>query len=307
MLKKKIIAVLLAIFAILLITVAAFAQQDPIYGLYLNNPLVINPAYTGINNVLEVNAGYRNQWAGFDGNPNTLNATGHISLRDNKMGLGAIIIQDNIGETKNTSFNVTYAYRIRLSETKTFSFGMQGGFLNYKTDPSKISVQNPDDPAFAPISDTKFNLGAGMIYKTDHFFAGFSVPRLVNNTVSTGGQNLNVYRQHFYLLGSYLFYVSERIILKPAVLVKGLASAPLSTDLNFNVNIDRKYTAGVYTRNFNAFGILAQINFLEKFRLAYALEVPSNKSVGARFTTNEIQIGIRTSVLGFHDSSFSGF
>jgi Type IX secretion system membrane protein PorP/SprF len=44
----------------------AFAQQDPLYGLYLNNPLVINPAYTGIDNNLAAFTSCRNQWPGFD-------------------------------------------------------------------------------------------------------------------------------------------------------------------------------------------------------------------------------------------------
>jgi type IX secretion system PorP/SprF family membrane protein len=305
--NQKTIATLLAVLALLLITAAAFAQQDPVYGLYLNNPLVINPAYTGLNNNLEATVGYRSQWGGFDGSPTTTSATGHVALRDNRMGLGLIIVQDNIGENKNTGISGSYAYKLKLSNERVLSFGMQAGFINYKTDPSQVKVQNPDDPAFAAISEMKFNLGAGMIYKTDRFFAGLSIPRLVNNGVEAAGQNITVYQKHYYLLTSYLFYMSERIILKPAVLLKALASAPVSADVNVNVNIDRKYTAGIYTRNLNAFGVLAQINFLEKFRLAYALEIPSNKSVGARFTTNEVQLGIRTSVFSFHNNSWTGF
>jgi type IX secretion system PorP/SprF family membrane protein len=298
---------LLLLASLIVINLTVSAQQDPIYGLYLNNPMVINPAYTGINNKLEANVGYRNQWGGFDGHPTTLNAGGHVSLRDNKMGIGGLIVQDNIGENKNTSFNISYAYKLQLKDHKVFSFGMQGGFISYKSDPSSIKVQNPDDPAFAPFSQTKLNVGAGVVFKTDRFFAGFSVPRLLSNSLSTSGQKVNVYQQHYYLLGSYLFYVSERIILKPAVLLKGLASAPLSADLNFNVNIDRKYTAGIYTRNFQAMGVLLQMNFMEKFRFAYALEMPGNHGVGNRFITNEILIGIRTAVFQYHDSSPSLF
>jgi type IX secretion system PorP/SprF family membrane protein len=284
-----------------------FSQQDPIYGLYLNNPLVINPAYTGINNNLEAMVGYRNQWAGFDGNPTTLNASGHLSLNNNKMGVGGLIVQDKIGENKNTSLNISYAYKVELKDHQIFSFGLQGGFINYKTDPSQLTIQNPDDPAFTSFNQTKLNLGAGAVFKTDRFFAGFSVPRLLQNSVNVTDQNANVYQQHYYFLSSYLFYLSERIILKPAVLLKGVASAPISADINFNINIDRKYTAGIYTRNFNTLGLLFQLNFLEKFRFAYAIEMPGNQSVGTRFVTNEILIGIRTSAFRFHETTQSLF
>jgi type IX secretion system PorP/SprF family membrane protein len=304
---KSFIKKIIVLTAFFITGTEVFAQQDPIYGLYLNNPLVINPAYTGINNNLEASVGYRHQWAGFDGNPTTLNASGNLSINNNKMAIGGLIVQDNIGENTNTSLNISYAYKLELKDHRVFSFGLQGGFINYKTDPSQLTIQDPDDPAFAAFNQTKLNLGAGAAFKTDRFFAGLSVPRLLKNSLSVTDQNANVYQQHYYFLSSYLFYLSERIILKPAVLLKGFAAAPVSADINFNVIIDRKYIAGIYTRNFNTLGLLCQLNFLEKFRFAYAIEMPGNQSVGTRFITNEILIGIRTSVFRYHETTQSLF
>ena len=101
--------------------------------------------------------------------------------------------------------------------------------------------------------------------------------------------------------------MSERIILKPSILLKALSGTPISTDLNFNINFYRNYTAGVYTRNFNSYGLLFQYNFLDNYRFAYAFEVPTNHSVGARFVTNELMLSIRMSLLGFHETSVSLF
>jgi type IX secretion system PorP/SprF family membrane protein len=286
---------------------SAFAQQDPIYALYINNPFVLNPAYAGMNNTLEGNVSFRNQWAGFDGHPQTLNASGHVSLSDNKMGVGLQIVQDKIGENKNTSITGAYSYRIEIKENQYLHFGLQAALINFKTDPSLVQLYDPFDPEFPYYSETKFNAGAGLLYKTDRFFAGFSVPRLLANTLDANGQSIKVYKQSYYLLGTYLFFLSDRVIFKPAVLLKGQASSPLSADINLNVNFDRKYTAGLYTRNFNAFGVLTQIQFFEKFRLSYAFEIPTGSSVGSRYTTSEIMIGIRTAVFDFHDRSASGF
>jgi type IX secretion system PorP/SprF family membrane protein len=285
----------------------ANAQQDPIYALYLNNPFVLNPAYAGMNNNLEGNITFRNQWAGFDGHPQTLNASGHISLSENKLGAGLQIIQDKIGENKNTSVTGAYSYRIEVKEHQFLSFGMQADLINYKSDPSMIQVFDNSDPAFPYYSQTKLNLGAGLLYKTDKFFVGFSVPRFFTNTLDANNQNIKVYKQHYYLMGTYLFYLSERVIFKPSVLLKGLSGSPVSADVNFNFNLDRKYSAGLYTRNFNTFGFLTQIQLAEKFRLCYAFEMPSGKSVGARYPTNEIMLGIRTSVFQFHDRTNTGF
>jgi hypothetical protein len=136
---------------------------------------------------------------------------------------------------------------------------------------------------------------------------GLSVPRLVNSSFDLGGQKINIYQQNYYLLGSYLFFLSENIILKPSVLLKAVAGSPLSTDLNVNVIFKRNYSVGVYTRNLNAYGLIAQFSFLEKFRISYAMEVPTNNSVGTRFVTNEVMLSIRTAVLRFHEQNVSNF
>ena len=288
-------------------TTLGWSQQDPLYALYLNNPLLINPAHAGINNNLTVFAGYRNQWAGFDGNPTTLNAGGHISLFQNKMAAGLVIVSDRLGENTNTQVTASYAYKIRLNAGTTLAFGMQAGFLNYKVDPSLLNLQDLTDPVFTPLNQMTPSLGAGVMVKSDKFLVGISVPRMLNGTLDLGGQPIKVYQQHYYIMGSYLFFLSERILFKPTTLLKAVQGSPLSTDLNLNLIIDRKYVAGVYTRNFSAFGVLAQVTFLDKYKLAYALEVPTNKSVGTRFVTNEIMLSMRLSALSFHDAADSGF
>ncbi len=283
------------------------AQQDPIYGLYINNPLVINPAYTGINNNLTAFTTYRSQWAGFDGSPTTFNAGGHISLRQNKIGAGLMVVSDRIGENNNTQVNGTFAYKLPLSDGTTLSFGMQAGFINYKMDPSKLTLQDPTDPLFAPVNQMKPNIGAGVMVKGDKFMVGISMPRLINGSFDLGGQKINIYQQTFYFLGSYLFFLSERVVLKPSVLLKAASGSPLSTDVNVNFIIDRNYSAGLYTRSFNTYGITAQVNFLDKYRLTYALEIPTNHSVGAQFITNEIMLSIRTAAFTYHERSASNF
>src|SRR5215207_7129877 len=105
---KKILA---PIGFVLLTCFAAKGQIDPLYAQYLNNPLSINPAYTGFTKDLNASLTYRKQWAGFDGSPETINVSVHSSLLDNRMGLGLMVIQDKIGVNKNTEVQATYAYK----------------------------------------------------------------------------------------------------------------------------------------------------------------------------------------------------
>src|SRR5688572_209801 len=112
--------------------VCANAQVDPLYAQYLNNPLLINPAYSGLNNNLNASVSFRKQWAGFEGSPTTFNANAHTSLFDNRMGVGLIVMKDQVGANSNTEVHATYAYRLDLGE-KYFSFGLQAGVVSFKS------------------------------------------------------------------------------------------------------------------------------------------------------------------------------
>ena len=83
-------------------SVSAMAQQDPLYSQYINNLLLINPAYSGSTSDLNLSAMYRKQWVGYEGSPATFNANGHIALSNNRMGAGLIVLQDKIGSDKTS-------------------------------------------------------------------------------------------------------------------------------------------------------------------------------------------------------------
>jgi len=299
---KKILTLLFAV-AVL----AAHAQQDPLYSQYLNNPLVINPAYTGSTNNLNLSLSYRKQWAGFDGSPTTMNATGHVALFDNKMGAGLMIVQDKIGPNSTTEVHGTYAYHLPMSDDKSLSFGLQAGLINFRSDNGDLNPYDDNDPNFiGSISESKPSFGTGIMLKSDRFFVGASVPRMLKSKVSVDSLETGLYTQHFYFTGAYIVFLSERVRLKPSVLARGVKGAPLSFDVNASFNIDEKYTVGAFTRRFNTYGLLAQINFSD-YRLGYVFEVPTNKSVGARFTSHEITFGFRVAALASHTTSVSSF
>lgn len=283
------------------------AQVDPLYAQYLNNPLLINPAYAGLNNNLNLGVSYRKQWAGFEGSPTTYNVNGHTSLFDNRMGVGLIILRDNVGVNSNTEVHGTYAYRLDLDQ-KYLSFGLQAGFISFKNNNKDLNPFDQQDPAFSTNQNiTKPSFGAGLILHSERYFIGLSVPRMLKAKATFSNLETELYSQHFYAMGAYIFYLNEHIRLKPSVLLKTVSGSPLSADVNFALNLDEKYTAGVFTRNLNAYGLMAQIKFGGSYRFGYAFEVPSGNSVGARFTTHELSFGLNMAMFAFHSTSITNF
>ncbi|MBL0739799.1 PorP/SprF family type IX secretion system membrane protein [Chryseolinea lacunae] len=276
-------------------------QQDPLYAQYINNPFVINPAYGGFGNTLHASVSYRQQWTGMVG-PKTMNVNIHAALRNN-MAAGFMVVSDKIGSSKVTEVTGTYTYRIALNAAGTnLAFGLQAGMANYQTDNTGLNIQDPTDPLFqGKQSETVPTLGAGLILNNDRFFVGLSVPRMLKSSVETLGVNNTLYSQHAYALGAYLFFLSDHLRLKPAALVKYVAGAPLSVDLNASLIAHGKYQAGILTRNFNTYGLLFQLIVKDVYRVGYVFEIPTGKAAGSQFTTHEITLGLRMKAFSFHD------
>ncbi len=293
---------------LLAISLPAMAQQDPIYSQYIMNPLVINPAYAGLPITLTLTGTYRIQWAGFEGQPNTFNLNGSTALVDNKVGVGFMFSHDQLGNTKNTEFNASFAYKLDLGKDRVLSFGLQAGLLNYRIDNSDLNVFDEGDEAFMNNeTGTTLTIGAGLILKAPDFLIGLSVPRMLPTKFTAGDSEFELYNQHYYLFGAYVFYLNEQIKFKPTALVRAVTGAPASVDVGANFIFNSAHTAGVFTRNFKTYGILLQTLYREKFRFGYVFELPTNKSVGANFTTHEISLGLRLSVFSFHDTTISNF
>lgn len=277
------------------------AQQDPLYAQYLTTPLIINPAYSGFTHNLNGSVSYRKQWAGFDGNPVTMNASGHIALAANRMGAGLILMQDKIGSDQTTEFQLTYGYHLAFKDERVLSFGLQGGAVNYQTDYSDLTI-NPDDPRFAPTSEWNPTFGAGIMFTTPKLMVSFSVPKMLKRSTSDADSlATGLYNQSFYALGAYLLQINYLLKLKPYVLMRSVAGAPLSFDYGIAMTSHDSYTLGIFTRDFNTIGLLAQIEMGEKVRMGYVFELPTGQSVGTKFTTHELMLGVRIRALRFHD------
>lgn len=296
-----------SIFTILftMLVLVSYGQQDPLYAQYINNPFVINPAYSGFDNNLNLNVSYRQQWSGMEGSPETLNFSGHTTLKNNGMAIGMIVVSDRIGSSSTTEAMLTYSYRINLNSKGTkLSFGLQGGMSKFQATNNDVTIKDPSDPLFqGKLNETTPTIGAGLLVSSNRFFIGLSVPRMLKSTVETKGLNQDLYSQHYYLVGAWLKPVSERVTFKPSVLIKYVSGSPVSADVNASVILDGKFQAGLMTRNLNTYGALLQLMMKETFRLGYVFEVPVNDAIETRFNTHEITLGLRLQAFSFHDKS----
>ena len=125
------------------------AQQLPQFTQYMYNTIAINPAYAGSRDALSIVGLNRNQWAGFDGGPQTQTLSIHSPLRNEKVGLGLSLINDKSGYENFTYVYADFSYTIKASEEVDLSFGIKGGMTYYKlADELYNATEVNQDPYF---------------------------------------------------------------------------------------------------------------------------------------------------------------
>jgi type IX secretion system PorP/SprF family membrane protein len=115
-------------FIILFCSSIVSAQQTATYSQYMFNTLAINPAYAGSHDALSLTALGRFQNVGLPGAPNTQTFSAHTPLVNPRVGVGFLVIHDELSVISQTGVHFSYAYRIPIKKDKsTLSFGLQGG------------------------------------------------------------------------------------------------------------------------------------------------------------------------------------
>lgn len=266
-------------FALLLLSgipLVSNAQQYPVFSQYYFNELVLNPAYAGAHVQMSLTAMYRNQWVNFPGAPRTVSFSGHTALYKNRMGVGMLINNDEIGSYKNQNLYGYYSYKIHFQKA-TLSMGLSAGVNFLGADFSKLNLLDPNDPAFTFINEWKPNFGAGVYYSKENFFIGFSVPFILNNEMAYSAENIineiRERRYYFIRTGTILPLDKSKIVqVNPSLLLRSQEGQPLSLDLNLGLIIHDVVSTGVSWRSGDALITFIGLKLSEKFHFAYSYD-----------------------------------
>ena len=240
------------------------------------NPQVINPAYVGSRDVLSVVGLHRSQWVGVPGAPRTSTFSVNTPIgMSKKVGLGVSVIHDEIGPVNEDYLSADFSYSIPTSATATLKFGLKATANLFNVNFSDLNRFDTTDTSYSNIDNNiNPNVGAGAYYYSDNFYVGLSVPNLleteqINNAVITGADPISTSqdRMNFYLMGGYVFQVSDAVKFKPATLVKAVTGSPLQVDFSANFLLHERLTLGAAYRWSSAF------SFLTAFQISDSLMI----------------------------------
>jgi len=288
-----------------IVSLKSNAQQDAQYTQYMYNTISVNPAYAGSRGVMSVMGLHRSQWVGLDGAPRTQTLTVNTPLGENeRLGLGFSVVNDEIGPTDETYFGVDFSYTIRTSELGKLSFGIKGGGHLLNINFQKLTQFNANDNLFESNIDNKFSpqVGVGVYYHTDKFYAGLSAPNLLEtnhfdedatSSDSDAVSFLAEERINYYLIAGHVFDLSSDVKFKPAVLTKLVFGAPLQVDVSANFLLYDRFTLGAAYRWSAAVSAIAGFQVSDALMIGFSYDRETTQLGQTQFNDGSYELMLR--------------
>ncbi|MGZ3764261.1 MAG: PorP/SprF family type IX secretion system membrane protein [Mucilaginibacter sp.] len=270
------------------------AQQSFSNTQYMSNLTPYNPAYSLMNREGTADMMIRKQWQGIPGAPTTFMFDGSMPISSiNGSSTGILIRNDNFAVEKLTEANVYFAKSLQLSGNHYLGVSINAGLRWYKATYSSL---DPNDPVLqTDINQTRANFGFGLVYYSDTYYMGLSVPELTIRSLGNASvQENNDLRNHYYFAGAFVAKLADDIDLKPATLVSYSRGVPVIADISATAILKNKLGLGVNLRTNSEIGGIISITF-KSFRFGYSYQfgTSSNTLIGINNATNEITMKYR--------------
>jgi type IX secretion system PorP/SprF family membrane protein len=259
---------------------AAFAQQDPQFTQYMFDRLSINPAVAGTSGQLCGTALLRQQWTGFDGAPKTGLLNMHMPINKISSGVGMSVYLDELGQQKSTFACLYYSFH-RKVDGGTLGIGVYGGLGSHTLGNNWIARDNFADDSAIPDngqSQGGFDLGAGIYYTTQKFWAGISSTHLPETELRDVSIKM---ARHYFVQAGYDYWIGgdKKYILQPSTLIKSDGTST-QIDLNATFLYNNQVWLGVGFRTEDAIapliGYQLKPNENSMLRLGYSYDVTTS-------------------------------
>ena len=272
---------LIVLLGLVLLGDQATAQQDSQYTQYMYNTMMINPAYAGSRDCTSIFALYRNQWVGLDGAPKTASLSFHTPFEEKHIGIGAGIYHESIGPQSTNVVDVDFSYTLEFDESK-LAFGLKAAAGFYNFDRNKLNLLYPADASFDGKENIFLpNIGAGVYYYGEKYYVGFSIPYLLDTKTFSKTDERKIAdvneKQHYNLMGGYVFDLSPDFKFKPAALMKVVSGSPLQVDLSANFMYDDRFILGAAYRWSAAVSAMAGFQIDRNWFIGYAFDWETTK------------------------------
>lgn len=275
-----------------------YGQQIPQLTQFMINDYAINPAIAGMNDYYQIKTSVRNQWVGIEDAPKTTLLSIYGKSND-RVGLGGLVFNDQVGPTSRAGANLTYAYHINLSQSIKLSLALSGGFTQFKIDKENWNVSNPDDPLLSGgeivnlVPDATFGFN---IYSEDNWYLGASVPQLLNSELILTDDNDNVtldanLARHINVMGLYNMKINHYWDIQPSILFKSVLEQS-QLDIGMKTIYNDNLWIGMDYRNNGDISALLGFYIQDRYIVGYSYDIPNPEISSYTSGSHEFMFGI---------------
>lgn len=228
------------------------AQLEPQATQFMYNQLYYNPATAGQFGSPMVQGMYRAQWIGLEGAPTTGLFSWQNRTLGDRVGVGTNLMYNAIGVHKRIQGDLAYCYNTPLLNG-LFSGGLQASFRylqqNWADDRLQASQSLVLDQAIPAVMSSKLlpNFGFGVFFEQQNYYLGFSIPRLVDNSIDFAeyGAALSREPRHIYFSGGFIHKASSKLVMSYHFLSNYVSSQPVDIDFNTTLHWNEKLNTGL--------------------------------------------------------------
>jgi type IX secretion system PorP/SprF family membrane protein len=298
-------------------------QQIPRFSQYYFNEFLINPATAGYDGRTIVNLSARKQWVGFsDYTPQTslvsvqtrilkrsyslrTRSNGHKIYRkptDGRVGLGAIVYNDQNGAIRRTGAQFTYAYHIFVHDNQ-ISFGLTGALFQYRISKDDAVLKNPEiDPLNGVIGKSALvpDAALGINYMTPKWHIGFSASQLFQSNLKIGNSaefratdDLRL-RRHYFIMADYRIEPASlpKWQIEPSTIINFNERIQFQADLTLKAFYNRKYSFGVSARTTSDLVLLLGLRY-KNYYFGYSFDYGFKGISRYSYGSHEISIAAK--------------
>ena len=291
---------------IFLAALSTRAQQYPLYTQSSFNNFGINPAFAGSESCIDFRAGYRLQWAGFEGRPGTAFVNGHgkikpkvLNRRDWFMGVGGRIVSDEAGPFSSLRAELAWSIHVQLSKSVYGSFGVFTGIVQSRFSIDKLG--GGVDLSKLGIKENTSLLGPtitpGLLIYGKDFYVGFSMQDAIQYKLPDVGLETNI-STHYVFKTAKNFKLSRRSELIPSFILRAVTGAPVNYEINMMYSLDKNYQIGIAYRNQAAVAALLKLRLFGSLTIGFSYDYVINNLKYGTTGAYEVIIGFNSCDLG---------
>ena len=283
----------------------AFGQQFEQYSLFSLNKYAYNPAYSGMDEGLQVTAIHRAQWTGLDGAPTTSHINAHLPVYAVSGGFGMAFTTEKIGAWQRWSAGASWAQHVAIGKDAVVSAAIDGRVTQRSLDGQALRAPEGvyDGTTFEHndilLSEnmqtgTALSAGLGVYLRWKEFEAGAAVAHLNKPTFGRPDQDSLAFREvpHQFFHVGYTIRTGDVLEINPFVQHRsdGVKS---QTEFSLQLTYAGTFFAGGGVRGWNdgtrdAGLLFGGIRLAPNVTLAYCHDVPLSDLRRANDGSHEI-------------------